>query len=70
MFYHLKIRRCVNTVLVQPLLIISVLILSCEKRLIAKKHTVTHKHLKFDFKWTLHFNTLAVKLFHSATKLF
>ena len=33
-------------------------------------YVVMDAHLKFFFKWALHFSTLAVKLFSSGTKLF
>ena len=43
---------------------------SHEKGLIIKECIVTHTHLKIVFKWAVHFSTLAITRFNSATKLF
>ena len=59
MFYHLKTRHRVNTVvhMVGKLK-------SREKGLITKEHIVTHTHLNFVFKHALHFSILAIKHFN------
>ena len=54
----------------QVLCAILAFIKSCEKGLITKEYLVTDTHLNFAFKRALHYSTLVIKLFNSATILF
>ena len=72
MLYHLKTRRCVNTVhILNTVNTLCSFIKSPEKGLITKEGIRSNAYAFTNcFKWALHFSTLVITCFDSSTKLF